>query len=246
LQRYLIQLSFKGTCYHGWQIQPNGISVQKVLETTISTLLREQVAITGAGRTDAGVHALFFIAHFDALKNDLDSPDFIRHLNSFLPEDIAVQAVKKADPGFHARFSALSRTYIYVISRRKDPFSVEQSFYYPGILDMAKMNEAAEVLTQYSDFTSFSRLHSDVKTNICRVTYARWEESEGKLVFTITADRFLRNMVRAITGTLIDVGRGKISAENFRTIIEKKERKAAGASAPAKGLFLKHIDYQLV
>ena len=243
MQRYFIQLSFKGTHYHGWQVQPNGISVQEVLEKALSTVLRENTGLVGAGRTDTGVHALFFIAHFDAVDECLDDPDFVYRLNRFLPSDIAIQKIRKAGSDAHARFSALSRTYIYVITRVKDPFLLETSFYFPGFLDVEKMNLAAEFLFHYSDFTSFSRLHTDVKTNLCKISFACWKEENHQLIFTIRADRFLRNMVRAIVGTLLDVGRGKMTIENFRQVIESQDRKFAGPSAPAKGLSLKDIEY---
>ncbi len=243
MQRYFIQLSYLGTRYHGWQVQPNGNSIQEVLEKSLSVVLRENIAVTGAGRTDAGVHASFYVAHFDSLSNTADTADFVYCMNKFLPDDIAIQTIRKVDPEFHARFSAQLRTYLYVISRVKNPFNTWLAYYFPAHLDLEKMNFAAGILHEYEDFTSFSRLHTDVKTNLCHISVARWEERSGELVFTITADRFLRNMVRAIVGTLIDVGRGKISAEDFRKIIEKKDRQAAGASAPAHGLFLAGISY---
>jgi tRNA pseudouridine38-40 synthase len=243
VQRYFIQLSFQGTRYHGWQIQPNGISVQEVLGKSLSLMLREKTEVTGAGRTDAGVHSTFFVAHFDSADYSLDNPDFMYHLNRFLPEDLAVQRIWKVVPDAHARFSAVSRTYIYIISRLKDPFLTGTSYYYPGELDIEKMNQACRLLSGTHDFTSFSRLHTDVKTNICTVKKAVWDEKDNKLLFTITADRFLRNMVRAITGTLIDIGRGKITIDDFQKIIEKKDRRLAGASVPAHGLFLVNIGY---
>lgn len=243
MQRYFIQLNYKGTNYHGWQVQPNAVTVQEVLETCLSTMLRTSVPVTGAGRTDTGVHASFFVAHFESVKNDLDHPDFVYKMNSFLPEDIAIQKIWKVTANAHARFDALSRTYHYFISREKDPFSAETSFKYLQPLDISKMNEAAKVLFNYIDFTSFSRLHTDVKTNDCTIYEAEWKEESGQLVFTIKANRFLRNMVRAIVGTLLEVGKGKLSVLEFQEIIEQKDRGAAGASAPAKGLFLSGIKY---
>ena len=242
-QRYFIQLSFKGTNYHGWQIQPNAISVQEVLEKSLSTLLREEISVVGAGRTDTGVHASFFVLHFDSLQQDLDSGNFVFKLNRFLPADIGIHKIIKAGNDAHARFSAASRTYQYFVATDKNPFSTDTSFYYSGNLDMCKMNEAAAILFEYEDFTSFSRLHTDVKTNNCKIFLANWKKEGSQLIFTIKADRFLRNMVRAIVGTLLEVGKGKITVEDFRQIIEKKDRGVAGASAPAQGLFLTDIEY---
>ena len=243
MQRYFVQLSFKGTRYHGWQIQPDALSVQEVAEHAFSTLLQENIQVTGAGRTDTGVHASFYILHFDALKPVADLPKLVYGLNSFLPADIAIQKIWKVPFEAHARFSALSRTYKYYITFEKDPFGVETAFHYRGSLKFDKMNEAAGILYEYNDFTSFSRLHTDVKTNLCKIYHAGWLRENNRLVFVIKADRFLRNMVRAVVGTLIDVGKGKIPPEQVREIIEKQDRGAAGASAPAKGLFLTHVEY---
>ena len=243
MQRYFIQLSYDGTSYHGWQIQPNGLSVQETVEKVLSVVARQSVSVTGAGRTDAGVHATFFVAHFDVENQNLDNDKIIHNLNCLLPADIAVQAIFKVHPEAHARFDALSRTYKYFLVRTKDPFSREYAAKESRIPDLKKMNEAALKLFHYNDFTSFSRLGTDVKTNICKVSVARWVEEGKGFVFAITADRFLRNMVRAIVGTLLEVGFGKISVEQFCTIIEAKDRSAAGASVPAKGLFLVDIGY---
>ncbi len=242
-QRYFLQCSYKGTNYHGWQIQPNAISVQEVLEDALSKILREKIAVMGAGRTDTGVHASFFILHFDTSVAEIDSAKMVHKLNSFLPHDIAVQKIWKVDNDAHARFSALSRTYKYFISTEKNPFNSEISFRYLKPLDLGKMNEAAQTLFNYTDFTSFSRLHTDVKTNNCKIYEAEWTQEINQLVFTIKADRFLRNMVRAIVGTLLEVGRGKLSVDEFKNSIELKDRGAAGASAPAQGLFLVEIEY---
>lgn len=242
-QRYFLQLSYKGTRFHGWQVQPNAVSVQEVMENALSTLLREKIDVVGAGRTDTGVHARYFILHFN-LENDFpENYDLVYKLNSFLPDDISVQAVWPVNYEAHARFSALSRTYHYFISTQKDPFSTELSYYYSLPLDVDKMNQAARILFDYEDFTSFSRLHTDVKTNNCKIMQAEWKTEGTQLVFVVKADRFLRNMVRAIVGTLLEVGKGKLDVEEFRQIIEKKDRGAAGASAPAQGLFLAHIEY---
>ena len=242
--RYFIFLSYKGTSYHGWQLQPNSVTVQSVLEEALSTLLSEKISTTGAGRTDTGVHALVFCAHFDSVHSDLDCrKNFIYRMNRFLPKDISVTQIRKVTSEANARFSAKSRTYRYYISRDKNPFRDESAWHLHGNLDMARMNEAAALLPHYNDFTSFCRLHSDVRTNNCRITEARWEESGSDLIFTITADRFLRNMVRAIVGTMADIGFGKITPDDFRTIIEAKDRGKAGKSAPARGLYLTAIEY---
>lgn len=241
LQRYFLQCSYKGTNYHGWQIQPNAVSVQAIFEEALSTLLRNKIGVTGAGRTDTGVHASFFMLHFD-FSGKLPK-NIVYKLNSFLPADIAVQNVWPVEMEFHARFNALSRTYKYYISTQKDPFKTESSYKYTKPLDVEKMNEAAKALFDYTDFTSFSRLHTDVKTNNCKIMHAEWTQEEDLIVFTIKADRFLRNMVRAIVGTMLDVGKGKTDLAQFRKIIELKDRKKAGTSAPAQGLFLVGISY---
>ena len=241
--RYFLQLSYKGTRYFGWQRQPNAISVQEVVEKTLSTVLREDIAVVGAGRTDAGVHATYYVLHFDVL-NEISEPEkLVYHLNRFLPYDIAIQKIRKVDNDFHARFSAFSRTYKYFISTEKNPFQTDTNFQYTGFLDVEKMNEAARILFYYHDFTSFSKLHTDVKTNNCKIYEAAWKRENGQLVFTIKADRFLRNMVRAIVGTLLEVGKGKITVDDFRKIVEKKNRGVAGTSVPPQGLFLVDIGY---
>ncbi len=242
-QRYFLQCSYKGTRYHGWQIQPNAVSVQGVMENALTTLLREPVAVVGAGRTDTGVHASFYMLHFDLTNPIPPNYDLIYKLNSFLPEDIAVQKVWLVNNEAHARFSATSRTYHYFISTEKNPFTTETCFQYTLPLDMDAMNKAAQTLFDYNDFTSFSRLHTDVKTNNCKIFKAEWKRKGASLLFVIKADRFLRNMVRAIVGTLLEVGRGKLTVEEFRQIISKQDRVAAGASAPAQGLFLVDIEY---
>ncbi|HEY3389465.1 MAG TPA: tRNA pseudouridine(38-40) synthase TruA [Prolixibacteraceae bacterium] len=243
MQRYFIQLSYDGSAYHGWQIQPNGISVQETVEKALSVVARQSVAVTGAGRTDAGVHASFYVAHFDSDNLNLDSEKIIHNLNCLLPADIAVQVLLKVNPEAHARFDATSRTYKYYLAKTKDPFSRQYAAKESRVPDLAKMNEAASRLFDYEDFTSFSRLGTDVKTNNCKVDVARWIDEGNRIVFTIRADRFLRNMVRAIVGTLLEVGFGKITIEEFCKIIDAKDRCAAGASVPAKGLFLVDIGY---
>lgn len=242
--RYFIYISFKGTSYHGWQIQPNSVTVQKILDEALSTILNEKVSTTGAGRTDTGVHAKVFCAHFDSSASDLTGrKNLIYRLNRFLPKDISVSRVVRVAPDAHARFSAVSRTYRYNISKIKDPFWDENSWYIHGKTDINAMNEVCGMLLNYNDFTSFSRLHSDNKTNLCRIFYAVWEEADNRLVFTIKADRFLRNMVRAIVGTMVEVGAGKMTTTQFEEIILAKNRCRAGKSAPANGLHLVDIEY---
>src|SRR5690554_5922945 len=222
MQRCFVRASFKGTNYHGWQIQPNEISVQQVIEDALSVLLQETISVTGAGRTDAGVHASCYIFHFDSEKLWADSAKLIYRLNRILPFDIAIQKIWNVPPDAHARFSAVSRTYKYYVSLVKNPFTDDTELYMSAAPSVDLMNEAAKMIFQYTDFTSFSRLHSDVKTNICIVQHAMWTSENNRLIFTIKADRFLRNMVRAIVGTLLKVGTGKLSLTDFRNIIEAK------------------------
>ena len=242
--RYFIQLNYKGTNYHGWQIQPNAITVQEVLKNAFSTILKEKIEITGAGRTDTGVHAGFFIAHFNSMRTDIHNDEkLLFRINGFLPKDIAIQKIYQVTNEAHARFDAMSRTYHYYIHQGKDPFLLESSYFLSRKLDVDLMNKACKRLLSYTDFTSFSKLHTDVKTNNCKITQAFWTQEGHKLKFTITADRFLRNMVRAIVGTLIDIGKKKISIEDFILIIESKNRSDAGVSVPAHGLYLENITY---
>ncbi len=244
MTRYFIYISFKGTSYHGWQLQPGAVTVQKVLNEALSTILSEKISVTGAGRTDAGVHALVFCAHFDSRAPFLDvRNNIIFRLNRYLPEDISVTGIRKVKADANARFSAISRTYKYVILRAKDPFRTATGWYVHGDLDIDAMNSAAEILLRHNDFTSFCRLHSDNKTNICKIFSAGWKTEGNTLVFTIRADRFLRNMVRAIAGTMIETGRGKITPMDFERIILSLNRSSAGMSAPARGLFLTDIEY---
>lgn len=243
MQRYFIYLSYDGTAYHGWQIQPNGVSIQECLNRALNTILSEGISVTGAGRTDTGVHARLMVAHFDT-ENEINCERFSDKLNRILPPDIAINKVEKVRNDAHARFSAISRTYKYYISTSKDPFGRNYQWNLRFTPNIELMNKAAELLLECTDFTSFCKLHSDNKTNICHISVARWEQlSDNQLVFTIQADRFLRNMVRAIVGTLVDVGRSKISIEDFRRIIFEKDRCKAGSSAPAEGLFLYDIAY---
>lgn len=240
--RYFIYLDFDGAKYHGWQIQPNGNSVQAELEKALFTILRTETPITGAGRTDAGVHARLMVAHFDG--EVADCTLLADKLNRLLPPDISIHRIAEVQATAHARFDALYRTYEYHITLRKDPFSRNYSIRVYHHLDFSLMNQAAEILKEYTDFTSFSKLHTDVKTNNCEVVYALWtEKRNNEWVFTITANRFLRNMVRSIVGTLFEVGKGKLSLTDFRKIIEAKDRGKAGSSAPATGLYLCDIGY---
>lgn len=242
--RYFIRLSYKGTNYHGWQIQPNAISVQEVLNKALSTILNSDINVVGCGRTDTGVHASDFFAHFDLIEMQIpDCEKLCFRLNRFLPNDIAVKDIFKVKEEAHTRFDAIARTYNYFITKDKNPFRLESHWKVPYELDLQKMNEAAKILFEYEDFTSFSKLHTDVKTNNCKIYHAEWKENGDELVFTVKADRFLRNMVRAIVGTLVEVGRGKIAVEDFRQVIESKNRSNAGSSVPGHGLFLAEIEY---
>lgn len=245
--RYFIEIAYNGTNYHGWQIQPNAVTVQETLNTAISTILRDKnIHLIGCGRTDTGVHASQFYAHFDT-ENKINNIDkFVYRLNGFLHHDIACFGCFMVEDNAHTRFDATSRTYQYFIHQTKDPFKNESSFFFNHKLDLEKMNEAAKLMFNYEDFTSFSKLHTDAKTNICKLFHAKWSESKDGLIFEIKANRFLRNMVRSIVGTLLDVGLGKTSLEEFCTIIENKDRSHAGVSVPGKGLFLTHIEYPYI
>jgi len=252
--RYFITFSYDGGRYHGWQIQPNGVSVQEKLEWALSTLLREQISVTGAGRTDAGVHARMMVAHFDTWNIEhgtlnmehgtLNCEQLAYKLNRLLPQDIAVQKVEAVSDEMHARFSAKWRTYHYYIHTCKDPFLRAYSceIHYP--LDFAAMNEAGRRLMDYDDFGAFCKSGADVKTTLCQVTKAAWvQTSPTTWYFEITANRFLRNMVRAVVGTMIDVGRGRLTIEEFCKVIEGKRRTEAGESMPGNALFLEIIEY---
>ena len=240
--RYFIELSFNGKAYHGWQNQPNAISVQEVLEEALSILLKEKIAIVGAGRTDTGVHAKQMFAHFDTLK-EFSFEELKYKLNSFLPNDIAIQDILKVNDEAHARFDAISRTYKYRISLNKNVFSFNGSYYFKQKLDVDKMNEASKILFEYEDFECFSRSNTDVKTYNCNIFKAVWHFDEDELVFTIKANRFLRNMVRAVVGTMMEVGTGKIEVEDLHHIIKSKNRSQAGTSVPGHALYLMKIEY---
>ena len=254
--RYFIHLAYNGANYNGWQTQPGLPTVQQTLETALSTLLRQPIAVVGCGRTDTGVHASDFYAHFVSEELVVGSEELVFKLNNILPPDIAIFDIFPVADNAHARYDATARTYQYHVSDRRLPFRQGQYCRIYFKPDIDKMNEAARVLMEYEDFTSFAKLHTQVKTNICHLTEARWDfvpvsscelgvrsEAEYEWVFTIRSNRFLRNMVRSVTGTLLDVGRGKLSIEGLREIIEKKDRCAAGVSMPACGLFLTKVEY---
>ena len=244
--RYFIHLAYNGTPYHGWQIQPNASSVQETLENAFSLLLGETIGIVGCGRTDTGVHAADFYAHFET-EQELSEANLTQltfKANSFLSDDIRIYRIFMVNNDVHARFSATARTYQYHVSNVKQPFGKDfchRVFYNP---DIELMNKAADILFEYTDFTSFSKLHTQTATNNCTILYARWDMVGEEYVFTISANRFLRNMVRAITGTLLEVGRGKLSLDDFRKVIESKNRCNAGTSLPAKALFLTKVEYE--
>lgn len=241
--RYFVTFSYDGSRYHGWQIQPNGDSVQARLQGALSLLLRCDIIVTGAGRTDAGVHARMMVAHFD-YDTEIDGPQLAYRLNKILPYDIAVSKVERVADDLHARFSATSRMYRYYLHTAKDPFLSNTSYltHYP--LNFNKMNLAAKVLLEYEDFGAFCKSHADVKTTLCHVTTAEWHQTGPTTwYFEIRANRFLRNMVRAVVGTLVDVGRGRVSLDDFRKVIEGKKRTEAGESMPAHALFLEDITY---
>ncbi len=247
--RFFIEMSFVGTNYHGWQIQKNAHSVQAELNAALCTLFQEDIRTLGAGRTDTGVHAKQFFAHFDVSKtgnkSTLDKWAF--QLNCMVPKDMAIKRIIPVSVDAHARFDALSRTYKYIITQEKDPFLENFSCFLYGKLDVAKMNEAAQLLIPYTDFSCFSKSRTQVKTNDCIINSAHWKlEKDNRLVFTITANRFLRNMVRAIVGTLVDIGQGKLETEDLHKIILGKKRSAAGESMPAGGLYLVDIKYPYI
>ena len=244
--RFFIQLSYNGTNYHGWQIQPNASSVQETLTKALSVVLNQKdISIMGAGRTDTGVHASQMFAHFD-YENPIDSKTIVHKLNSFLPKDIAVSDIILVDENAHARFDAKQRTYEYKINLNKNVFLDELSWYYNKELNIDAMNDAAKLLIEFIDFQCFSKVHTDVNTFNCKISQAFWKKENDALIFTISADRFLRNMVRSIVGTLVYVGLGKISKADFKIIIESKDRKKAGFSVPAHGLYLTEIKYDYI
>ena len=243
MQRYFLELSFDGTAYHGWQVQSNANAVQGEVNKALSTILRTDCFVTGAGRTDTGVHALQMFCHFDAELNDFDANKLIHQLNSILPLDISVKALIRVSAKANSRFDARSRTYCYKIVQEKDPFLINKAWFYPFPLDLDLMNKACEVLITYRNFASFSKTGSEVKTDICDLMEASWTKQEGIVLFNIRADRFLRNMVRAIVGTMVEIGSGKMDLTEFKNVIESSDRSKAGFSVPAGGLYLKSITY---
>ncbi len=247
MARYFLKLSYNGHTFKGWQVQDNTNStIQQVLEEKMSMILKEKVSLTGCGRTDTGVNAQNYIAHFDLHQINLvqNKDHWIYKFNTVLPADIAIQDILPVVPNAHARFDATERQYYYFISQQKNPFRNNFSWYVYGEIDFDLMNKAAKILLEYSDFTSFSKLNSQNKTNICKITKAVWQQSnEKEWRFTISANRFLRGMVRAIVGTLIMVGKNKISLQEFKSIIDAKDRSLAGNNAPAHALFLMSIKY---
>jgi tRNA pseudouridine38-40 synthase len=246
LQRYFIQLSYNGTAYHGWQIQENTFrTVQQVLNEMLSRLLNEPITITGCGRTDTGVHASEYFAHFDSTIEDLEinQHKWIFKFNFALPSDIAIQKIISVKEKSNARFDAVSRTYQYIINKKKDPFQIDRSCFLYGPLNIEEMNKATRILFDHTDFSAFAKTNTQNLSNNCIIFKAEWKEENDLLIFTISANRFLRNMVRAIVGTLLNVGKGKISIEEFNEIIESKTRSKAGFSAHACGLYLTKVEY---
>ncbi|MCH7399818.1 tRNA pseudouridine(38-40) synthase TruA [Belliella sp. DSM 107340] len=241
-KRYFIEIAYKGTNYHGWQFQNNAVSVQETIDKAISILLRTPITIVGSGRTDTGVHASQQFAHFD-FEGDLDEFDFLKKINSLLPRDIAIFSLRNVTPEAHSRFDAQWRSYVYKITQRKTPFEDELSWHYFRPLDFKKMNEAAAMLVPHQDFECFSKVKTDVSHFGCKIKEAFWEQNDQELLFHITANRFLRGMVRAIVGTLTDVGENKLSKVDFQNILNSKDRNQAGSSAPAKGLYLCKVTY---
>ncbi len=240
--RYFIELSYKGTNYHGWQIQPDAISVQEEINKAISTILQQEIKLVGAGRTDTGVHATQMIAHFDT--SSILSDQYVYKFNSVLPNDIIINSIEKVSENVHARFDAISRSYEYRILLKKNAFLLDTTWQlHQKKIDIDKMNTAAKLLYEYQDFESFSKVKTDVKSFNCKIMKAKWTLEDQHLTFHITANRFLRNMVRAIVGTLVEVGTGKKTVEDFKKIIESKKRSEAGASVPARGLFLTEVTY---
>lgn len=244
-QLYFIDLSYDGTNYHGWQTQPNAVAVQEVLDKALSTILREPIETLGCGRTDTGVHAKEFFAHFDLVDSSsmMDHGTFLRSINSVLPHDIAIKNIMPVHADAHARFDATLRSYQYHIHFDKDPFKHGYSWLLRDEPDRELMNQAAKIIMEYTDFSCFSKSNTQVKTNNCKISRADWVKTDGGIVFHISADRFLRNMVRAIVGTLIMVGKQEILPEAVRGIIESKNRSNAGASVPACGLYLTEVKY---
>jgi len=245
LARYFIKLSFKGNNYHGWQVQPDTVTVQGVIDKALSLILRDNISTTGAGRTDSGVHAMNFMAHFDSSLTDLHRETNLKYkLNSYLPPDICVQNIYKVSGTDHARYNALSRTYHYIVAGQKNPFLKDFSYYVYWEINMKSMNEACRLIKKQDDFTSFSKVNGNNKSSICNIIDAEWKEViPGIMVFRITADRFLRGMVRALAGTMLDIGSGKMPPDMIHQILMEKDRSKASMAAPAEGLFFTGVKY---
>ena len=241
--RYLLELKYNGENFHGWQRQPNASSIQQTVEEHLSTILNEKISLVGAGRTDSGVHAKYYCAHFDYNNKISSKNDFIFKLNSFLNKDISIINIHSVNENFHARFDAISRSYEYLITTEKDPFSFNSAYYVKKDLDFEKMNLASNILYNYNNFKCFSKSNSDVKTFNCTITNAKWVRIDNTWVFQISANRFLRNMVRAIVGTLIDIGDNKYDINHIEKVIKSENRELAGFSVPAHGLYLTNIIY---
>ena len=243
--RYFIKLAYNGTNYHGWQHQPNASSIQETLNKAVSVVLNSEINLMGAGRTDTGVHAKEMFAHFD-FETPFAIVSLVHKLNSYLPKDIVINDLIPVHNEAHARFDATKRTYEYHINTFKDVFLQDRSWYFHQKLDIAVMNEAAKILFNHTDFQCFSKVNTDVNTFDCTIFRAYWQQENNNLVFTISANRFLRNMVRAIVGTLVNVGLHKITLDDFNEIIKSKNRDKAGFSVPAHGLYLTKIDYDFL
>ena len=246
-KRYFLQLSYNGTAYNGWQVQKNSKhTIQQILNEMLSRLLNEPTTVMGCGRTDTGVHAKQYFAHFDTAKEDLieNHDHWILKFNHALPKDIAIQRIFKVGEKASARYDAFRRTYQYIITKKKNPFETDKAYFLYGKLDVDAMNKASQILFEYEDFSAFAKSNTQNKTNICKLYLAEWREDEDFIVFTISANRFLRDMVRAIVGTILKVGKGKITFEEFRKVIESKTRSEAGLSVPACGLYLMKIEYK--
>lgn len=241
-KRYFLDVSYKGTRYHGWQIQNNAFTVQEALEIGLSTYFRTPISVMGSGRTDTGVHAIMQICHFET-NQEIDREKFLRAINGILPKDISINSIREVKPNAHARFSTKSRSYVYRMILQKSPFIEDYVWRHYFNPDIDRMNEAAKILLEHDDFECFSKIHTDVKHFRCKIKSAHWEQKDGELQFHITANRFLRGMVRAIVGTLVSIGLGKREPEEMHQIIESRDREKAGKSAPASGLFFSHIEY---
>jgi tRNA pseudouridine38-40 synthase len=241
MQRYFVELAYRGTAYHGWQIQPNAVTIQQVLNEKISARLGEDIYCVGCGRTDTGVHARRFFMHFDADKPL--PPDFILKMNAFLPRDIVFYRLFPVAADAHSRFDAIQRTYKYILSRRKDPFMLDYCGFHFGDLKVEKMMQAAGILLNYTDFQALSKASDEQEHHLCNISHSQWIEKKDKLIYTVSSNRFLRGMVRIIVGTLLEVGKGKFTVEDFEHIIRQRDRKLAGGAAPAQGLYLSEVIY---